>query len=112
MNYMQIPVDEVRPWSLIPRAAIAQFFELVNNPVNYPIFFHCLRGADRTGAFAAFYRIAIDRWDPTRAYAEASDIGMRWYFLGLRRQIDNFHWPSDPESASRIWSTPEILRAY
>src|SRR5438552_14662681 len=41
MNYVQIPVDEVRPWSQIPPAAVATYFEVVNNPVSYPIFFHC-----------------------------------------------------------------------
>ena len=95
MNYVQIPVDEARPWSVIPAAQLGKFFELINNPSNYPIFFHCRRGADRTGAFAAFYRIAIDRWDSTRAYAEARDIGMRWFYLGLRNQIETFHPPSD-----------------
>src|SRR2546425_12085619 len=57
MHYIQIPVDEVRPFSQLPEGAIAKYFELVNNPANYPIFFHCRRGADRTGAFAALYRI-------------------------------------------------------
>ena len=95
MNYVQIPIDEVRPWSVIPPAALAKFFELVNNPANYPIFFHCRRGADRTGAFAAFYRTAIDHWDATRAYAEARNIGMRWYYVGLRAQIYDIHPPSD-----------------
>ncbi|HLH30599.1 MAG TPA: tyrosine-protein phosphatase [Terriglobia bacterium] len=96
MNYIQIPVDEARPWSVIPPAALAKFFELVNDPTNYPIFFHCLRGADRTGAFAAFYRIAIDHWDPTEAYTEARDVGMRWYYVALRAQIERFNPPSDP----------------
>jgi protein tyrosine/serine phosphatase len=91
MNYVQIPVNEARPWSVIPPAAIAKFFELVSNPANYPIFFHCRRGADRTGAVAAFYRIAIDHWDGARAYAEARDIGMRWYYAALRAQILDFH---------------------
>jgi len=95
MNYVQIPVDEVRPWSVIPPAALAKFFEVVNNPKNYPIFFHCRRGADRTGAFAAFYRIAIDNWDGARAYAEARDIGMRWYYVRLRAQIEQLRPPSD-----------------
>src|SRR5262245_44585552 len=51
MHYIQIPVDEVRPWSEMPPGAMAKYFELINDPANYPIFFHCRRGADRTGAF-------------------------------------------------------------
>jgi protein tyrosine/serine phosphatase len=97
MNYVQIPVEEVRPWSQIPEAAIAKYFELINNPANYPIFFHCRRGADRTGAFAALYRVALQHWVPRKAYDEARDIGMRWYYSGLKSQIYDFHPPAPAE---------------
>src|SRR5207237_787374 len=96
MRYVRIPVDEARPWSQIPPEAIAKYFELINNPANYPIFFHCQRGADRTGALAAFYRIALQHWDPTKAYSEARDIGMRWWYSGLKSQIFDFHPPASP----------------
>lgn len=95
MNYVQIPVDEVRPWSQLPPSAIAKYFELINNPANYPIFFHCKRGADRTGAFAAMYRMAIQGWTAQKAYIEARNIGMRWYYGGLKAQIYDFHPPAD-----------------
>ena len=95
MNYVQIPLDEVRPWTRLSPASIAKYFELVNNPANYPIFFHCWRGADRTGAFAALYRIAVQGWDAGKAYDEARHIGMRWYFAGLRSQIYEFHPPNN-----------------
>jgi protein tyrosine/serine phosphatase len=94
MHYIQIPVDEIVPWSQIPQAAIAKYFEIVNNPGNYPIFFHCKRGADRTGAMAALYRMAVQGWDRKKAYDEARDIGMRWYFTGLKAQIMEFHPPA------------------
>ena|ERR1051326_1914915 len=93
MNYVQIPIEEVRPWSQIPEAAVAKYFEIVNNPANYPIFFHCQRGADRTGVMAAFYRIAIEGWGAQKAYSEARDIGMRWWYPGLRAQLYTFHPP-------------------
>jgi protein tyrosine/serine phosphatase len=97
MNYVQIPVEEVRPWSQLSPGAIAKYFELVNNPANYPIFFHCQRGADRTGAFAALYRIALQHWTPKKAYEEARNIGMRWYYTGLKQQIYDFHPPAPAE---------------
>ena len=97
MNYVQIPVEEVRPWSQLSEAAIGKYFELVNNPANYPIFFHCRRGADRTGAFAALYRVALQHWTPKKAYDEARDIGMRWYYSGLKSQIYDFHPPAPAE---------------
>jgi tyrosine-protein phosphatase SIW14 len=97
MNYIQIPVNEPRPWSQLPEGAIAKYFELVNNPANYPIFFHCERGADRTGAFAALYRIALQQWTPRKAYDEAREIGMRWYYSGLKQQIYAFRPPVPAE---------------
>jgi len=97
MNYIRIPVDEIRPWTRIPEGAIAKYFELINNPANYPIFFHCRRGADRTGLFAAFYRMALQNWDAGKAYSEARQVGMRWYFAGLKSQIIEFHPPSKAE---------------
>jgi protein tyrosine/serine phosphatase len=93
MHYVQIPVDEVVPWSQIPQAAISKYFEIVNNPDNYPIFFHCKRGADRTGFLAALYRMAFQGWDSKKAYDEARNIGMRWYYTGLKAQIFEFHAP-------------------
>ena len=87
MNYVQIPVEDIRPWTQIPEAAIAKYFELVNNPANYPIFFHCRRGADRTGAMAALYRIAVQGWTAKKAYSEARDVGMRWFYQGLKTQL-------------------------
>ena len=90
MNYVQIPIENIRPWTQIPEAAISKYFELVNNPESYPIFFHCRRGADRTGAMAAFYRIAIQGWDSKKAYSEARDIGMRWFYHGLKNQLYDF----------------------
>ena len=95
MNYVHIPIEDIRPWTQIPEAAVAKYFELINNPANYPIFFHCRRGADRTGAMAALYRIAIERWDAGKAYSEARHIGMRAWYLGLRTQLYDFH-PSAP----------------
>ena len=71
--------------------SIREFFSILNNPDNYPVFVHCKRGADRTGAMIAFYRIAFEGWDPEKAYKEARDIGLRWWYFKLRKQIRNFN---------------------
>src|SRR5262249_78646 len=63
MQYIHIPIHQVLPWSQLHPDEIAEFFELLDNPANYPIFFHCNGGADRTGALAAFYRVTVQRWD-------------------------------------------------
>ena len=41
MNCVQIAIDDPRPASRIPEQAVSKYFEIVNNPENYPIFFHC-----------------------------------------------------------------------
>jgi len=89
MNYVHIPVS-IKMWSKIPDAAIEQYFKIVNDPANYPIFFHCRRGADRTGAMAAFYRMSMQGWEPKKAYSEARDVGMRWWFPAIKKQVYGF----------------------
>jgi|SRR5262245_24591043 len=89
MNYVHIPIS-IAMWSTIPDAAIDQYFKVLNDPANYPIFFHCRRGADRTGALAGFYRISYQGWEPGKAYSEARSIGMRWWFQAIKQQIQNF----------------------
>jgi protein tyrosine phosphatase (PTP) superfamily phosphohydrolase (DUF442 family) len=57
MTDVQIPVSFGWLGGDLPEQAVARFFEIVDDPARGPIFFHCKRGADRTGAFAALYRI-------------------------------------------------------
>ena len=97
MKYVHIPIS-IKPWSGIPSAAIVEYFKVLNDPANYPIFFHCRRGADRTGALAGFYRIAVQGWEPKKAYTEARQIGMRWWFQALKKQIHGYKSPSAPLS--------------
>jgi tyrosine-protein phosphatase SIW14 len=90
MKYFHIPIRLVFPWSKIPDDAIKKYFELVNNRENHPIFVHCRRGADRTGALAAFYRIFNQGWQADRAWSEARDIGLHWWYRGLKSQVHDF----------------------
>lgn len=89
MNSVHIPVS-ISFFSKIPGDAIEKYFEVLNDPANYPIFIHCRRGADRTGAMAGFYRVLFQDWDGKKAYDEARDIGMRWWYPGLKGQIKSF----------------------
>jgi tyrosine-protein phosphatase SIW14 len=93
MNYVHIPIN-LKLWSTIPEKAVAHYFRVINNPENYPIFFHCKRGADRTGALAGFYRITFQGWEPRNAYSEARSIGMRWWYQALKQQLYSFKKPN------------------
>ena len=54
------------------------------------VFVHCKRGADRTGAVIACYRIAHDRWGRKQALQEAKSLGMGWTQMGLKSYVNSF----------------------
>lgn len=92
MRFVSIPVtfrafgwgDDFDP------ADVQAFFAALDAPEAGPVFFHCRRGADRTGSFAAIYRIARQGWDIEKALDEASEIGMRWWYFPMRAKIAAF----------------------
>ena len=53
-----------------------EILTLLEDPASGPVFVHCRRGADRTGAVIAAYRIDREKWDNARALQEAMADGM------------------------------------
>jgi protein-tyrosine phosphatase len=51
-------------------AQVAQFFKIVNDPANQPVYVHCAGGRHRTGTMTALYRMTFDGWTPAQAYNE------------------------------------------
>ena len=51
-------------------AQIAQFFQIVSNPANQPVYVHCAGGRHRTGTMTALYRMTYDGWTAAQAYNE------------------------------------------
>jgi protein tyrosine/serine phosphatase len=93
MRYVHMPVEDGNFFTRsrrIPESVIRDFFKLVQDTASGPVFVHCHRGADRTGALVAFYRIARQGWDNARALKEAKEIGMRSWYHGLHDQITRF----------------------
>ena len=92
MRFVHIPIKDgnILNWSRrIPAEAVSRFFEVLGSEPG-PVFIHCKRGTDRTGALVAIYRIAHNGWDTARALKEANERGMRPWYRGLRRQIETF----------------------
>jgi uncharacterized protein (TIGR01244 family) len=90
MRYVHLPIRDGNFFTWfrrVPQDAVRKFFEIVESAESGPVFVHCHRGADRTGTLVALYRIARQGWDAQRAVKEAGDIGMRWWYRGLRQQI-------------------------
>lgn len=57
---------------------IEAFFEIVEDPANWPVLIHCHGGIHRTGLMAALYRIQYMGWDAERAVAELESYGFDW----------------------------------
>ena len=93
MRYIQLSVEDGNFFTrsrTIPDTVIKQFFSVIGQSDHGPVFVHCHRGADRTGAMVAFYRIARHGWDSERALKEARALGMRSWYRGLQDQIARF----------------------
>ena len=87
MKYVHIPLSA---WRHVPDEAIQTFFAVLSDAKTFPVLVHCERGADRTGVMVGFYRIAIQGWSADKAYEEARELGMRWWYWGLRNQLYEF----------------------
>jgi tyrosine-protein phosphatase SIW14 len=88
LRYFNVPVSRAgRP----SRERIEELMALVDAPENQPVFVHCKRGADRTGAFVAAYRITHDGWTSERALAEAERYGMGFWQRGKKDFINDFY---------------------
>ena len=74
LNFYSIPLSY---WILPTHSAINKFLSILDNENNRPIYLHCLHGRDRTGMFAAIYRIARQNWSADQAYSEMKANGFR-----------------------------------
>jgi protein tyrosine phosphatase (PTP) superfamily phosphohydrolase (DUF442 family) len=90
MKFVHIPIS-LKPFRLgnaITPKAVARFFEVIDDPASGLVFVHCRRGADRTGTFVGLYRMLRQNWTADRAYDEARDIGMRWWYSYIKDQLE------------------------
>jgi protein tyrosine/serine phosphatase len=69
-------LKHVRFNALFPRDRdVIQCLKFVNTPHLQPVLVHCLRGADRTGAIIALYRMVFEHWPLAEALHEMTDGG-------------------------------------
>lgn len=87
MRYVSIPM---RGMSTPSDKQISDALKLLSDSASGPVFVHCRRGADRTGAVIACYRISHDRWDTATAMNEANACGMSHLQLAIRRYVAQF----------------------
>ena len=91
MQYVNVPMTGHTPPT---EPEIAKILALLENSATGPVFVHCMRGADRTGAVIAAYHIDHDKWENARALADAKAHRMSFfqfprqqYILGFRPRI-------------------------
>jgi protein tyrosine phosphatase (PTP) superfamily phosphohydrolase (DUF442 family) len=104
IQYVNVPMTGLTPPT---ETDIAKILALLEDATAGAVFVHCLRGADRTGAVIAAYRIDHDHWDNSRALKEAMSFGMSFFQLPRQNFIRKFRpltSKEDPKSsiASRI----------
>jgi len=87
MKYVHVPMT-----GLIPPtdAEIVKILGILEDQSGGAVFVHCKRGADRTGAVIAAYRIDHNHWDNSRALGEAKTDGMSSFQHPRRNYIRDF----------------------
>jgi tyrosine-protein phosphatase SIW14 len=93
MTYINVPMSGLTPPT---DYEIGKILDLLENTSSGPVFVHCLRGADRTGAVIAAYHIDHDKWDNMRALKDAKAHGMSFFQLPRQSFIVNFRSRSEP----------------
>jgi tyrosine-protein phosphatase SIW14 len=87
MQYVNVPMTGLTPPT---EAEITKILALLEDDTTGPVFVHCQRGADRTGAVIAAYRIDHDHWDNARALTEAKSLGMSFFQFPRQSYILTF----------------------
>jgi tyrosine-protein phosphatase SIW14 len=113
MKYVNVPMTGLTP----PTASeITRLLGLLEDAAGGPVFVHCLRGADRTGAVIAAYHIDHDKWDNVRALKDAKAHGMSFLQFPRQNYIKNFRpltidakvtAPTGPAAGLSVAATPE-----
>jgi len=87
MKYVNVPMTGLTPPT---DAEITKILAILEDQTTGPVFVHCKRGADRTGAVIGAYRIDHDHWDNSRALHEAKAQGMSFFQFPRQSFISGF----------------------
>jgi protein tyrosine/serine phosphatase len=88
LRYFNVPMSRAhRP----DARQLDELLTLVDAAENRPVFIHCKRGADRTGALIAVYRVSREGWTAERALEEAEAYGMGFWQRGKKDFIRDYY---------------------
>jgi hypothetical protein len=72
-RHLHWPMGGEAYWPWFGGEQFEQFFELMDDPGNFPVAVHCIGGRHRTGTFCALYRLEYCRWSVEDALREMYD---------------------------------------
>jgi tyrosine-protein phosphatase SIW14 len=87
MEYVAVPMHGMETPS---NEKVVKVLALLEDTSTGPVFVHCKRGADRTGAVIACYRMEHDRWKNEQALSEAKSLGMSFFERAIQRYVREF----------------------
>jgi protein tyrosine phosphatase (PTP) superfamily phosphohydrolase (DUF442 family) len=99
MKYVNVPMTGLVPPT---EAQIAAILAMLEDSAAAPVFVHCRRGADRTGAVIAAYHIDHDKWDNVRALNDAKEHSMSFFQIPRQSYIRNFRARSVDAHATSV----------
>lgn len=109
MKYINVPMTGLTPPS---EAEMNKLLGILEDNNQGPVFVHCMRGADRTGAVIAAYRIQHDRWENTRALKEAESLGMSFFQFPRKKFIRAYQARAiEAQAAPPATATPSTATA-
>jgi tyrosine-protein phosphatase SIW14 len=87
MQYVNVPMTGLTPPT---ESEITKILTMLEDSTTGPVFVHCQRGADRTGAVIAAYHIDHHKWDNARALQDAKSHNMSILQFQRQRFIQDF----------------------
>ncbi|HVW87753.1 MAG TPA: tyrosine-protein phosphatase [Bryobacteraceae bacterium] len=108
MKYVNVPMTGLAAPS---ESEIARILALLEDTTAGPVFVHCWRGADRTGAVIAAYHIDHDKWNSARALADARAHSMSFFQIPRENFIRNFRPRAGADRWARAGEVPAALTA-
>jgi len=87
MKYVNVPMTGL---TAPTESEIHRILAMLGDSATGSVFVHCMRGADRTGAVIAAYRIYHDHWTNGQALNEAKALGMSFFQLPRKNFILGF----------------------
>lgn len=108
MKYVNVPMTGLTPPS---QDEITKILDILEDSSNGPVFVHCHRGADRTGAVIAAYHIDHDAWDNARALSDAKAHSMSPFQLPRQNFIRQFQARATPRETAPASSLASAVAA-